>query len=208
MNYTYLPHSPWTAYPTVVMTTPLDSKKTHNMLRNSRVSLLVHDWVTHRPPTLTPQTSFKDANGHKENEERIEPNGASRASPSASSPPPLQRSSLASLLVALNSSALSSISVTIDGTASLVPATTEEEQWFKERHLANNTFDGEDQTVGEQDGQRRDDEATMRSTSESGDGGRSCFIAGEDNRVVLVRIHGGKVADWKGQVHEWSIDSV
>ena len=89
--------------------------------------------------------------------------------------------------------------MTIDGTASLVPASTEEERWFKERHLANNTFDGE------QDCCEHNDRAAMRSTSESGDGGRSCFIAGEENRVVLVRIHGGKVADWKGQVHEWSI---
>ena len=145
-------------------------------------------------------------NGNVEDEERSEINGTSNASQPSSPPPPMQRSSLASLLAALNSSALSSISVTIDGTASLVPASSEEECWFRERHLANNTFDGENQTYGEQGRNGFNHGPGMNRTSESGDGGRSCFIAGEENRVVLVRIHGGKVADWKGQVHEWSIE--
>ena len=145
-------------------------------------------------------------NGNVEEEERLDINGASPASQGSSPPPPMQRSSLASLLLALNSSALSSISVTIDGTASLVPALTEEECWFRERHLANNTFDGEHQMQSEQGRNGFNRGSATNQVSETGDGGRSCFIAGEENRVLLVKIHGGKVADWKGQVHEWSID--
>src|SRR4051794_24288292 len=50
MNYTYLPSSQYSAQPAIVMTTNPASKKTINLINNPRVSLLVHDWVSHRPP--------------------------------------------------------------------------------------------------------------------------------------------------------------
>ncbi|KAJ5111135.1 hypothetical protein N7532_001670 [Penicillium argentinense] len=51
MSYTYLPSTPFEPYPTIIMTTNPASRKTNHLLRNPRVSLLVHDWVSHRPPT-------------------------------------------------------------------------------------------------------------------------------------------------------------
>ena len=204
MNYTYLPQSPWTSSPTVVMTTPYSSKKTHNILQNSRVSLLVHDWVASRPPTLASHVDQTHVNGADSHGSGTSVNGNSHAR----SPPPLQRSSLASLLVALNSSELSSVSVTMYGTASLVPLGTDEERWFKTRHLANNTF-GEEEVNGEHDNDpevKGTNLATRTLSHESGDGGRSCFIAGEENRVILVKIQSGKVADWKGEVRDWYVE--
>ncbi|KAJ6028840.1 hypothetical protein N7540_004416 [Penicillium herquei] len=53
MSYTYLPSTPFDPYPTIIMTTNLASRKTNHLLSNPRVSLLVHDWVSHRPPTRT-----------------------------------------------------------------------------------------------------------------------------------------------------------
>jgi hypothetical protein len=53
MNYTYLPSTPYSSSPIVIMTTPASSRKTDNLESNSRVSLLVHDWISHRPPTLS-----------------------------------------------------------------------------------------------------------------------------------------------------------
>ena len=38
-----------------------------------------------------------------------------------------------------------------------------------------------------------------------GDGGTSCFIEGEDVRVVVVPIREGRIADWKGGVKDWTL---
>jgi hypothetical protein len=178
MNYTYLENSPWNPHPTIVMTTPPSSKKTDNMLANPRVSLLVHDWVTHRPPTL---------------------GGSAREG----SPPPAARSGLSSLLLQMNTAALSRISTTINGTARLVPSGSEEETWLKARHLENNTFGQSDQNGGE---------ATGFGTSlfggtgeEGGDGGRECYIEGEEVRVIVVNLRDGRTVDWKGGAKDWVI---
>lgn len=65
---------------------------------------------------------------------------------------------------------------------------TEEEKYFKERHLQNNTFsEGGLGAGGEQDG------------------GRGCFIEGDEVRVVVVKIRDGRVADWKGAVRDWTL---
>lgn len=64
---------------------------------------------------------------------------------------------------------------------------TEEEKYLKERHLENNTF-----------------EAGL-SMSVNGDGGRRCFIEGEEVRVVTVAIKDGRVSDWKGQVRDFEL---
>ncbi len=63
---------------------------------------------------------------------------------------------------------------------------TAEEKYFKERHLQNNTF-SEGGPPTEQDG------------------GRGCFIEGDEVRVVVVKIKDGRVADWKGAVRDWSL---
>lgn len=43
MNYTYLPTSPHSSSPVIVMTTNPSSRKTTNIIANPNVSLLVHD---------------------------------------------------------------------------------------------------------------------------------------------------------------------
>ena len=43
MNYTYLPSSPYSNYPVIIMTTNPASRKTINLVANPNVSLLVHD---------------------------------------------------------------------------------------------------------------------------------------------------------------------
>jgi hypothetical protein len=177
MNYTYIPSSPYSASPTIIMTTNPSSKKTLNLISNPHVSLLVHDWVSHRPPTTARRGSTNERNG--------------------SPPPEASRSSLAALLLNLNTSALSSISATINGDARLVEQGTEEETYYREMHLDNNTF-----TEGE-NGERRN--AWGSAERQDGDGGREIFIEGEEVRVVVVQIRDGRVADWKGAVRDWSL---
>lgn len=43
MNYTYLPSSPYSSAPVIIMTTNPSSRKTTNITTNPNVSLLVHD---------------------------------------------------------------------------------------------------------------------------------------------------------------------
>jgi hypothetical protein len=179
MNYTYLPSTPYASCPTIIMTTNPSSRKTHNLISNPNVSLLVHDWVSHRPPTTGRSGSITSS-------------GERAGSPPAET----SRSSLATLLANLNTSALSSISATINGEARLVERGTEEERYLREAHLENNTF-GEREGVG--GGWGADGEAG------NGDGGRECFIEGEEVRVVVVRIRDGRVADWKGAIRDWTL---
>jgi hypothetical protein len=174
MNYTYLPSTPYSDSPTIIMTTNPSSKKTSNLITNPNVSLLVHDWVSHRPPTAG--------------------TGARDASPEARAT--VGRSSLAALLANLNTSALSSISATINGVARIVERGAEEEAYLRDKHLENNTF-------GEGEGGQA--MAWGEVQSEGGDGGRGCFIEGEEVRVVVVRITDGRVADWKGAVRDWTL---
>ena len=161
------------------MTTNPSSKKTLNLISNPRVSLLVHDWISHRPPTRNPDLARE-----------------------GSPPPQATRSSLASLLFNINTSALSSISATINGEARIVAEGSEEEKWCKEIHLENNTFGD----------QAREERGFFGSTPHApgmeGDGGTSCFIEGEEVRVVLVAVKEGRIADWKGGVKDWSLASI
>lgn len=173
MNYTYLPSSPYSASAQIIMTTPPGTQKTANLLQNPRVSLLVHDWVSTRPPTLT--------------------------SGRASSPPPAaSRSSLATLLLGMNTAALSRISATINGTAHFVAHGSEEEKWLKARHLENNTFgseldDGEDDVFG------------TSPAESSGDGGRGRWVEGDEVRVISVCVEDVRISDYKGRVTDWKI---
>lgn len=169
MSYTYLSSTPFDAYPVIIMTTNPSSKKTLNLSANPRVSLLVHDWVSHRPPTRAP-------NGRD-----------------GSPPPTATRSSLASLLLNLNTSALSSISTTITGSARFLEVGSEEEKWYKTQHLENNTFvaaPGEEIPFGQQ---RR------------GSGVAETPMIDDDSRVVIVQVREGRIADWKGGVRDWQL---
>ncbi|KAI1263409.1 pyridoxamine 5'-phosphate oxidase [Xylariaceae sp. FL1019] len=170
MNYTYLPSSPHSFRPVIVMTTNPSSKKTNNILENPNVSLLVHDWSSHRPPTQ----------GRR---------------PSGGSPGPEHRSSLASLLINLNTSAMSSISATINGTATLVEPESAEEKFYMEEHVENNTFDSEGSVP-----------FTREPQSAREDGGRGRFVAGEEVRVILVHIKDVRTCDWKGVVKDWVLE--
>lgn len=185
MNYTYLPSNPFSSNadsslpsgPFIIMTSNPASKKTLNLLTNPNVSLLVHDWVSHRPPNLG---SDRDRS----------PVGVRSG-----------RSSLANMLMQMNSAAVSSISATINGEANVLESGTEEERWCKQQHLENNTFEGQT----EQSMQNALFGAGPGQTGNEGDGGRGHYIEGEEVRVVVVRIRDGRIADWKGGVKDWVI---
>ncbi|KZF19278.1 hypothetical protein L228DRAFT_241938 [Xylona heveae TC161] len=172
MNYTYLPSTPFTPNPVVIMTTSPSSKKTQHMAKNPHVSLLVHDWVSHRPPTRP-----------------------SDAGVEGSPPRPAPRSSLASMLLDLNSSSLSRISATINGVARLVSQGSDEEAWYKALHVENNSF--EDQAQGG---------VGLQGAPGSQGSGRDWTIEGEEVRVVVVQPQDGSIADWKGGVKDWSLE--
>ncbi|PHH58616.1 hypothetical protein CDD81_5028 [Ophiocordyceps australis] len=169
MNYTHLCSSPYSSSPVIIMTTNLASRKTTHIAANPNVSLLVHDWSSHRPPT----------HGRR---------------PSGGSPGPENRSSLASLLYNLNTAAVSSISATIGGSARLAPTGSDEEKYYLERHLDNNTFE-----PGEPLFRQQSDAA--RETSDSH------FVAGESVRVIIVDIKDIRISDWKGTVRDWALAS-
>jgi hypothetical protein len=114
----------------------------------------------------------------------------------------------------MNTASLSRISTTINGIAELVPFGTEEEAWYKAQHLANNTFGqgGESvyssSPVGEGlwgGGGLGGTGGTIDEGYREGDGGTKCYVEGEQVRVVIVRVRDGRIADWKGQVRDWSV---
>lgn len=193
MNYTFLPsYSPpstWTsastvspgAEPVILMTTNTQSLKTQNLRHNPRVSLLVHDWSSHRPPTASNVGSDQTRAGS--------PPAAARAS------------SLASLLLNLNTSALSSISTTIAGEARFLEQGSDEEKWCKAAHLANNTFEGQLSTEAGYFGRPPDGGPVHRSDRENASG----YIDGNDVRVVLVPVRAGRISDFKGGVKDWQL---
>ena len=178
MNYTFLPSSPYYSHPTIILTTNAQSLKTRNLLSNPHVSLLVHDWVSHRPPT---------ANRH------------ATAGREGSPPAAATRSSLASLLLNINTSALSSISTTITGEAHFLEQGSEEEKWCKEAHLANNTFGDQAREEAGFFGGQPPNADTLEG------GSSSCYIEGDDVRVVIVRVKEGRISDWKGGVKDWLV---
>jgi hypothetical protein len=173
MNYTYLrPNSsPYSSQPQIIMTTNPSSKKWTNLSSNPSVSLLVHDWVSHRPPTSGRRLS-------------------------GGSPGPEHRSSLASLLLNLNTSAVSSISATISGEARLVEPGTEEERFYREAHLENNTFEGEGPSFA---GRRESVVASSGQTGEERPGAEE----DEDVRVIVVAVRDVRISDWKGNVSDY-----
>lgn len=178
MNYTYLPSSPYSTTPVIVMTTNPSSKKMTNLAANPNVSLLVHDWVSHRPPT----TQHRRLSGD---------------SGSGTTPAPEHRpSSLASLLLNLNTSAVSSISATINGAARLSPAGSAEESFYRDRHLENNTFDAEGPVFGASP-------AAAAAGAGAGDWARFGGAGEGEVRVIVVGIRDVRISDWKGAVRDW-----
>jgi len=182
MNYTYLPSSPHSALPVIVMTTNPSSKKMTNLAASPNASLLVHDWVSHRPPTTTTR----------------------RLSGGDGSPGPEHRpSSLASLLLNLNTSAVSSISATINGAARLAERGSDEEAFYRERHLENNTFGAEGPVFGTDASLRRESVVGGAAGEEAG-AGAGRFGGGEEEvRVIVVGIRDVRTSDWKGAVKDW-----
>ncbi|KAA8914676.1 hypothetical protein FN846DRAFT_896904 [Sphaerosporella brunnea] len=124
MNYTFLPSNPHSINgappggPVIILTVQHSTKKINNLLANPRVSLLVHDWVSHRAPlgTSTTITTTEDRP---------------------------RQSSLASLLTNLNSAELSSISATLFGHAHLIPQGSEYEQFYRQLHTESCVGSGE-----------------------------------------------------------------
>ncbi len=175
MNYTFLPNY-LDHGPVIIMTTSAQSIKTRNLTSNPKVSLLVHDWVSHRPPTASSVSATSDRSG--------------------SPPAAATRSSLASLLLNLNTSALSSISTTITGEARFLEQGSDEEKWCKETHLANNTF-------GDQAREEIGLFGAQQQSNANPDEPGSCYMGADDVRVVIVPIQEGRIADWKGSVKDW-----
>ena len=90
---------------------------------------------------------------------------------------------------------MSSISATINGAATLLPADSAEERFYRSKHLENNTFDDHPFAAASPGEGERGEE----------DGGRECFVAGEEVRVVVVEIKDVRISDWKGAVRDWVI---
>ena len=184
MNYTYLPNTPFSSAPIIIMTTPSSSRKTNNLESNARVSLLVHDWISHRPPTLSQQ-------------------GRS-PSPSGLGP---RSGSLAELLLGMNTASLSRISATINGVAEIIPAGSQQESWYRAQHLANNTFGPTDEdTYSSWGGGGLARTNASEDDTREGDGGTRCYVEGDEMKVVVVKIKDGRIADWKGQVRDWTLE--
>lgn len=88
----------------------------------------------------------------------------------------------------------------------MVERGSEEEKWCKERHLENNTFG--DQAREDRGFFGQPMNAPGNGHQVEGDGGTSCFIEGEEVRVVVVGVREGRIADWKGGVKDWSLASI
>jgi hypothetical protein len=97
----------------------------------------------------------------------------------------------------MNTSALSSISTTIAGSAFFLSPGTPEEKWAKETHLANNTFGD----------QAREEHGLFGAGNLPEQHARECagYGVGDDVRVVVVPVREGRIADWKGGVKDWRV---
>lgn len=110
--------------------------------------------------------------------------------PSGGSPVREPPSNLASLLFNLNSSEISSISATIGGAARIAQSGSDEEKYFCDKHLENNTYDEGGQL--------------FRSAGEGGER-TSQFVAGGDVSVIVVEIQNVRISDFKGNVRDYAL---
>jgi hypothetical protein len=104
------------------------------------------------------------------------------------------------MLLNLNTSALSSISTTLEGEARFLEPGSEEESWCKERHLENNTFEEEEMNLF---GLRQQQQ--QQQSGETAGQRRPSMTVDDNARVVTVRVREGRIADWKGGVRDWTI---
>ncbi|KAF2786646.1 hypothetical protein K505DRAFT_330216 [Melanomma pulvis-pyrius CBS 109.77] len=193
MNYTYLPRSKFDTGPIIIMSTPMASRKTHNMLNNPVVSILVHDWVSHRAPTLSQPAMIPH------------PEMAPHPAISPHHVPPAHSQGLAELLLGMNTACLSRISSTINGIAEVVPSGSDEEAVYKALHVDHNCFESDDAAIWAASpavGLWGYDQSVLRGMDDS----NRCFMDDKETRVVVVRIIDGKIADLKGEVRNWSVD--
>lgn len=208
MNYTYLDSHPFTSSstptpsslpqgPFIIMTTNPSSRKTQNLLANPNVSLVVHDWVSVRaqPRASSPPSNSNQLTSSRSNE---------------------GRSSLAAMLVGLNSAEMGKISATINGTASLLAKGSDVERWSREQHLRFNGFSDAtthaahaastmmngttdaDQSLAQLSGS-----PNSRFTDRGDTAQRQDNDGDDEVRVVAVRIEDGRIADWKGGVRDF-----
>lgn len=200
MNYTYLPSSPYSDSPVIIMTTNPASRKTTNIIANPNVSLLVHDCRL----SLSLPLSIYMYGSHLLTLNL--PKGISHRPPtqgrrmSGGSPTPETRSSLAALLLNLNTSAVSSISATIGGAARIAPIGSEEEKFYVAQHLENNTFEEEGTPLFQPVSNTPADDSNRGENDPSGH-----FVAGEEVRVIVVDIRNVRISDWKGTVRDWEL---
>lgn len=108
MNYTYYQEGD-TEF--IIITTPKDSTKYENISHNSRVSMLVHDWISSK-------SEAEDTNGE-----------------------PRRRNSLFELITNLNKSEMSSISIMINGSAQIIDKEDAKYKFYKSLHLNNDTIE-------------------------------------------------------------------
>lgn len=82
----------------------------------------------------------------------------------------------------------------MNGIAKLLPAGSEEEEYYRQQHLENNTFDPD--SFGDMLQQTQTGGA-------GGDAGAGRFVQGEEVRVIVVSVKDVRISDWKGQVRDW-----
>lgn len=180
MNYTYFPSTPYTTTPTIIMTTPPSSRKTANLLTNPLVSLLVHDWISHRPSSA--RTAGRSGslaelligmNTASLSRISCTINGVAELVPAGSEQETWCKARhLENNTFGPEEDAYSSSPVDVGG--GLWP-----------RASAG---------AGQQQDEQRE-----------GDGGTRCYVEGEEVRVVVVKIKDGRIADWKGQVRDFVV---
>jgi hypothetical protein len=114
----------------------------------------------------------------------------------------------------MNTASLSRISTTINGDAEIIPSGSEQETWYRAQHLANNTFGPTDEDLyssspvggGLWGGGGLATSNTREDETREGDGGTKCYVEGDAVRVVVVKVRDGRIADWKGQVRDWTLE--
>ncbi|KAF2757336.1 hypothetical protein EJ05DRAFT_386750 [Pseudovirgaria hyperparasitica] len=182
MNYTYLPanSSPFNRSPAIIMTTQPSSTKTSNLASNPRVSLLVHDWVSHRPPTLPEST-------------------ASGGSALTALLQNLNTASLSRISATINGTA-----------ELLEGGSEKEAWFRKkhiENNTFGPSSESQAQAaLGLFSSSPSDVSGSLGDDSGDGDGGKKHYVEGSETRVVLVTIKDGRVSDWKGSVQDWKVE--
>jgi hypothetical protein len=157
MQFTYLPSSPYSPRPVVVMLTDPRSKKAHNLLANPKVSLLIHDMVPQRP-----------ASGE----------GGSLSTYIRNM----------TTMAALAPHTGETTSATINGDARVLGAGSEEEAFFREKHLQCHTPGLRTPPTFQ----------SIREGAGADDAGQGFIWAGKDMRVVVVEIRDVRMSDPEG----------